>query len=68
MIFLCPTSSPARYEEANSTSLKSCKGMCVALEQVERNIFMKDILYFGGCAMFAGLRGGLWPCVAVPKR
>ena len=32
------------------------------------NIFMNDILYFGGCAMFAGLWGGLWPCVAVPKR
>ena len=45
---LCPTPSPARYEEANSTSLKSCKGMCVALEQVERNIFLKDVLYFGG--------------------
>ena len=45
IIVLCPTPSPARYEEANSTSLKSCKGMCVALEQVERNIFMKFIFY-----------------------
>ena len=45
IIVLCPTPSPARYEEANSTSLKSCKGMCVALEQVELNIFMKFIFY-----------------------
>ena len=42
----CPTPSPARYEEANSTSLKSCKGMCAALEQVERSIFPKDFFIF----------------------
>ena len=53
--------SDRRYEKANATSVKSCKGECVALDKV----LNKKEIFFLLCSV---VWKWLWPSLAVSKR
>ena len=53
--------SDRRYEKANATSVKSCKGECVALDKV---LNKKEIFFL----LCSGVWKWLWPSLAVSKR